>query len=291
MRKTTYFILIVLILASVAALFGYRAMEEMKMDNRAPEIILEDRIPEVSVLDPREMLLQGVTAVDKKDGDVTDLMVVERVRLLNSSGDIEVNYAAFDRSGNVAKAQRNARYTDYSTPKFTLSRSLALPYGYNFDLLGIVGATDLVDGDIQHRVRATALDGQTITDVGVHEVRFQVSNSLGDTVSYVMPVEVYDAKLYDAELTLSEYIVYLSAGEAFEPKTYLDTFVFRGSSVNLQGSLPRYYSLKTTGQVQTDVPGVYPVEFRVTYTVKNEKDQALDQHYTGYSKLIVIVEG
>lgn len=291
MRKSTYFILIVLILASVAALFGYRAMEEMKMDNRAPEIILEDRIPEVSVLDPREMLLQGVTVMDKKDGDVTDLMVVERVRLLNSNGDIEVNYAAFDRSGNVAKAQRNARYTDYSAPKFTLSRALALPYGANFDILAIVGATDLVDGDIQHRVRATALDGKAVTDMGLHEVRFQVSNSLGDTVSYVMPVEVYDSKLYDAELTLSEYIVYLSVGEAFEPRTYLEAFLFRGSTTNFQGSLPRNYSLKTTGQVQTDEPGVYPVEFRVTYTVKNENDQALDQHYTGYSKLIVIVEG
>ena len=213
------------------------------------------------------------------------------MRLLNSDGDVQVNYAAFDRSGNVAKAQRNARYADYTAPKFTLERSLAFPYGFNFDILAIVGATDLVDGDIQHRVRATALDGQTITDVGVHEVRFQVSNSLGDTVSYVIPVEVYDAKLYEAELTLSDYIVYLSAGEAFEARTYLGNFVFRGSTVKLEGNLPRNYSLKTEGQVQTDVPGVYPVEFRVTYTVKNEKDPALDQHYTGYSKLIVIVEG
>ncbi len=290
MRKGTYVILTLLIAVCVAMLFGYKILDDLRVDDRAPEIILEDRIPEVSMTDPREALLQGVTAQDKKDGDVTDLLVVERVSLLSSDGNIQVSYAAFDRSGNVAKAQREARYTDYEPPRLTLEQPLVFPYGFSFDVLSIVGATDLLDGDIQHRVRATLLDENPITDTGIHDVRFQVSNSLGDTVSYVLPVEVYDAKLYEAELNLSEYIVYLSAGDAFDAKSYLDSFVFRGISTDLSRGMPRGYTLKTEGRVIPDTPGVYPVELRVTYTIQNEKDRSLDQHYTGYTRLIVIVE-
>ena len=290
MRKGTYVILILLIAVCVATLFGYKVLDDLRMDNRAPEIILEDRIPEISVLDPREALLQGVAAKDKEDGDVTDLMVVEHVGLLGNDGRIQVSYAAFDRSGNVAKAKREARYTDYESPRLTLERALVFPYGYNFDVLSIVGATDLLDGDIQHRVRATLLDEEAVTELGIHDVRFQVSNSLGDTVSYVLPVEVHDAKLYDAELTLSEYIVYLSAEDTFEAKSYLESFVFRGATTDLSRGLPRGYSLKTEGKVLAGTPGVYPVELRVTYTIENEKDRTMDQHFVGYSRLIVIVE-
>lgn len=291
MKKGTNIILILLIAACVAALFGYRVLDDLRTDSQPPEILLEETVPEVSVFDSRTALLQGVTARDKKDGDVTGLLVVEHVRLLNADGQIMVSYAAFDRSGNVAKAQREARYTDYQSPKLTLSKPLVFSYGSSFDVLSVVGAQDVLDGDIQHRVRATLLEEGAINELGVHNVRFQVTNSLGDMVSYEIPVEAYDPKLYDGTLELTEYLIYLEPGEGFTAKNYLDSCVLRGETVDLRQGMPRDYKLEISGEVQTGVPGVYPVEYRVTYTIKNESDRDLDQHYTAYSKLIVIVEG
>jgi len=291
MKRGFNIILILLIAACVAALFGYRMLDDLRTDTQPPEILLDGNIPELSVFDSRDALLQGITARDKKDGDVTDLLVVEHVSLLNAEGDIMVSYAAFDRSGNVSKAQREARYTDYQSPRLTLTQALVFPQSTNFDVLNVVGARDALDGDIQHRVRATLLEEGAINELGVHNVRFQVSNSLGDMVSYVLPVEVYDPKLYDGTLELGAYLVYLAPGETFTAKNYLGNCTFRGETVNLHTGLPKDYKLETRGEVHTDTPGVYPVEYRVTYTVKNEKDRDLDQHYTAYSKLIVIVEG
>ena len=54
----------------------------------------------------------------------------------------------------------------------------------------------MMDGDIQHRVRATALEEEAITALGTHQVRFQVNNALGDTRTLELPVEVYAADAY-----------------------------------------------------------------------------------------------
>ncbi len=290
MKKYNW-ILVLLIIACLSGFYGYRTMEKMRSDTKAPEIILDAQLPEVSVADPKNALLQGITAKDNKDGDVTASLVVESIRLLDSDGRLSVGYAAFDSAGNVAKATREARYTDYRKPRFTMHEPLAYPYGRTFDILNAVGAEDVLDGDIQHRVRATTLDGKSIGEGGIHQVQFQVTNSLGDMETRVFPVEVYSADLYNAYLYLTDYLVYLKAGAAFNPKAYLKTFILQGDDIDLRDGLPEDFSLKTKGTVQTQYPGVYALEYRVTYTDRHDTNPELDREYTGYSKLIVIVEG
>jgi len=158
-------------------------------------------------------------------------------------------------------------------------------------VLSTIGAEDGIDGNIQHRIRATALDENAITTMGSHDVQFQVTNSLGDTVTMVFPVEVYDPQSYDATLTLTDYLIYLNTGDSFNASSYLSSFSLMGDDTKLSGRMPSGYSLKTTGSVQTDTPGVYTVEYRVTYTEKNENNPLLSRKYTGYNKLIVVVEG
>ena len=101
----------------------------------------------------------------------------------------------------------------------------------------------------------------------------------------------FQAPAYDATLTLKNYLIYVEKGGTFSAPAYLESFFFRGDEIDLRGNLPYGYSLKTEGAVNTQAPGVYPVEYRVTYTIKHETDPQLDQKYTGYSKLIVVVEG
>ena len=291
MKKKGNILLVLLIIACVAVLYGYRTLDMMRTDNDAPVIYMDAQIPEVSVKDPKSALLQGISAEDKQDGDVTSSLVVEKVEMTDSDGTLTVRFAAFDRSGNVAKEKREAKYTDYESPKFVMRAPLLFRNGAHFDVLQIVEAMDVIDGDIQHRVRATSMTDKSIDELGVHDVQFQVTNSLGDTVSYVLPVEVYDPEPYDATLTLKNYLIYVEKGGTFSAPTYLESFFFRGDEIDLRGNLPYGYSLKTEGTVNTQVPGVYPVEYWVTYTIKHETDPQRDQKYTGYSKLIVVVEG
>lgn len=289
--KNKNWILLLLIAVCVAGYFGYRALDLVRTDTKAPKIEINTERVEVSVMDPGSALLRGVTATDNVDGDVTASVVVERISLLDTDGTISVSYAAFDSAGNVAKATREAKYTDYERPRLTLKRPLLYTYGTNFDVLAAISATDMLDGDIQHRVRATALAEDAITNLGTHQVRFQVNNSLGDTMTLELPVEVYTADAYSAGLTLTEYLIYLPVGANFNPKSYLDTFTLRGAETNLRSGLPGGYTLQTEGEVQTMQPGVYSVGYRVTYTVRNETNPNLNQNFTGYSKLIVVVEG
>ena len=293
--KKKNFLLMLLIAVTVAAFLGYRALDSIRTDTKAPEIKLSGVIPEVSVEDPKSALLQGITATDSSDGDVTVSLVVEGVELLDAEGRLLVKYAAFDSAGNVAKAQREAKYTDYHSPRFTLQAPLIYNEGTSFDVLSNVGATDVIDGEIQHRVRATALTEQSIATRGSHEVEFRVSNSLGDTVTAVFPVEVREPDR-EAVLTLTQYLVYLPLNSSFHPKEYLkmyerNTYDQDEDEIDLTRGLPRGYTLKTEGKVQTQNPGVYPVDYRVTYTEVNEQNPERSVEYTGYSRLIVIVEG
>lgn len=281
-----------LILIFVIAFVGYRYYDAMRTDTEAPAISIEQTdLLEVSVEDPKSFLLQGVTALDPQDGDVTGKLVVESVRLVDKDGLIEVVYAVADKAGNVAKVARNVRYMDYESPKFSLKAPLIFEAGQKFDILGEVYATDVLDGDIQHRIRATSLAEKDISSNGKHQVYFQVTNSVGDTAEIEMPVEVQKAGTYAADLTLTDYLVYIPVGSNFQPKSYLNRFQYKSEDFNLRGGLPADLSLETNGQVQTDTPGVYTVEYEVTYTVKHETNSDYDQEFTGYSKLIVVVEG
>jgi len=290
MRKGKWF-WILLIVLSAAALAGYRSLETMRSDNRAPEIHLSGDSLEVSVTDPQSVLLQGITARDNKDGDVTDSLVVESITMLDSDGTVNVVYAAFDSAGNVAREERQVVYSDYISPRFTLKQPLIYNENSTFDVLSNIGATDVVDGDIQHRVRATTLGETQFGDGGNHVVQFQVTNSLGDTQTGNFPVEVMEADIYDADLELTQYIVYLPAGAPFNPASYLKNFVYQRNDITLSGRVPAGFDLETKGTVQTHNPGTYTVSYTLTYTEVNEKNPANSREYTAYSKLIVIVEG
>ncbi len=282
LKKTT--IILLVILAVSVGLFGvYHFGIRNMLDTTPPVITVEEGLLVVSVKDPEEVLLQGLTAVDDKDGDVTDSLLVESV--YGVVDDVTtVTYAAIDSRGNVSKCQRQVRYRDYESPKFQLYDSLIFTNGAGFDLMNYVGAVDVIDGDIRRRVRATVVsDTQSLLSVGRHQVKFQVTNSLGETVDLVLPVEVGETGWYNAEVELTDYLIYLDRLAPFEPKQYLKSFEVRGVHVDLDGEESRDVILDISGTVDTGVPGIY----EVTYTLSQNVDLTT---FTGRARLIVIVE-
>lgn len=282
--KKKHWILIAILVLTVATFFGYRAVMGIVRDSQAPTISVPEGTLELTMAATDAELLQGVTASDKRDGEVTASLIVEKIGNIGANHTATVTYAAFDAAGNVAKASRKVLFTDYTSPRFALSRPLVFAAGSNFDLLSFVKAEDVVDGDISHRIRATNLDGGVITVQGSYNVLFQVHNSLGDTSELTIPVEVQAAGLYDATVTLTDYLVYVKIGERFDPEDYLERFVVGRSTVSLQGVMPSYITVETEGQVDTSTAGVYTV----AYTVTSQKETSKN---TAYTKLIVVVEG
>lgn len=280
-----------LIVLCIAVFFGYRAFDRARTDLNPPTIHIAPQPLEVSVNAPKGILLQDVTAEDDRSGDVTDSVVLESIRLLSSDGRISVGYAAFDDAGNVAKLQREVRYNNYRSPRFTLNGPLLYAFGKNFDVLHDIGATDSIDGDISHHVRAMLTENTSITEAGTHMIQFQVSNSMGDTTTEILPVEVYPAENYNAALTLKEYLIYVPVNGIFNAKFYPDTFTYQKETLELGTILPENYTLEINGEVDTRTPGVYPVTYTLTYTEKNVWTQKVISERVGFSKLIVIVEG
>lgn len=270
----------VLFTALCCAAFGaYYVLSRQAADHAAPEISFQSGEIEVSVGVTEAELLYGVAATDKRDGDVTGSLVVEGISELSPDQTATVTYAAFDKAGNVAKAERTLRYTDYQSPRFTLSAPLVFRSGISFNVLNYVGAEDVIDGTLDDRVKATLVSRESsITTEGVHEVEFRVTNSMDDTVYLTVPVEVCPSGAYNATVELSENLVYLKQGARFEPNSYLKTLRVSGEKIDLRNANDRV-SVSCSSDVSTNTPGTYSVAYKVKYG-----------NYTGYTRLIVVVE-
>lgn len=285
MKKRAILGQLAVLLASVALLCVYNICDAMRTDRTAPQIEVAAGELSLSVEAPKSALLEGVVAVDDVDGDVTDQIVIESVYGVTDQHCITVTYAAFDHSGNVSKKERTVRYTDYQSPRFSLSESLTYPFGEGFDVMAAVGAEDVFDGDIQRLVKATMLtSGTTVKEEGMHDVQFRVTNSVGDTAQLILPVEVYPADSYNAELYLSTYLVYLNPGDSFDADEFVTEFQYLGRTVDLREKRPEMMNVKISGSVNTQVPGVYPISYLASYSLDGRT-------FTGYAKLFAVVEG
>ncbi len=282
--KRTNFVLLIVLAAAIVCFGFYQIWIRNLIDTTGPEITIEEGILEISVEDPEEALMQGVRAVDDHDGDVTAGMLIERIYGITADNVTTVTYAAFDASGNVTKAQRQIRYRDYHAPRFTLDNSMTFAQGSGFNLLRYVGAVDVMEGDIRRRVHATLIsDTGSIAMEGKHRVKLQVTNSLGDISEMVIPVEVYNSDWYTARVELSEYLIYLEKGAAFDPLDYLVQFTVRDETAELRYGIPAGITASINNGVNTNIPGVYEVTYILTQTVSMDS-------FSGIAKLIVVVE-
>lgn len=277
--------LLLMILAAAFALFGcYHIWVHNRLDTVGPELIVDEGLLELSVEDGADMLLTGIRALDERDGDVTSSILVESVYGIDQNNMTTVTYAAFDRAGNVSKTQRQVRYVDYEHPRFQLYGSLTFSYGSGFDLLEYLGAQDVIEGDIRRRVHATLIsDTKSIEAEGRHQVKLQVTNSLGDTSELVVPVEVFDPEWYAADVRLSDYLIYLDRGSAFNARSYLKEFIFRGEPIDMTRGTPEGVSVEIDNGVNMNEPGVYEVSYILSKSLNMNM-------YSGIAKLIVVVE-
>lgn len=267
---------VVVLFVIVALLFcGMLVYENYMVDDIAPVIRCEEETIRISVTDGEETLLQGVTASDNVDGDLTDQVMVKSVSPLIGADTAKVTYFVFDSSDNVATASRMVQYRDYKRPRFSLSQPLVYRVGSTVTLLDRLTAEDDLDGDISDSIRVTA-QNLSVDYEGTYSVTVQVTNSLGDTAVLPLRVVMDSYGAVNKLVELKEYIVYLDEGDDFDPEDYVrHVRDYDYSAVDVS-------ELAIESNVDTSVPG----DYEVSYTF--ESSGVRPQTYTAW--LAVVVE-
>lgn len=257
-------------------------------DPHGPEIQMDSKEIEVSIHAKEEQLLQGVTAADKKDGDVTDSLLVESQGMFISSGKRKIVIDAFDSNGNVTRAERVIKYSDYVSPRITLSGPLRAPISNINQLTEVITVEDCLEGNITDAVQLTPMrSSDTFSLPGDYRMKISVVNGVGDVVEVPVTVELYE-NLEDsskAKALLSDYLIYTKVGQEIDPSQYLEGVVVRNVEYRwddeVTGTIIPYTrnQIDIENNVKIDTPGVYDVIYSIT-----------ENSFTTQIRMIVIVE-
>lgn len=237
-----------------------------------PVITSQTDLLEISVADGPEALLEGLTARDETDGDLTDQIMVATTSHFLERGLMNVKYVVFDRHHNAGTLNRKVRYTDYESPRFSLSVPGIYARGQNFDLLKYIGVEDCIEGDISNRIRVVA-NMVNMYAAGVYPVTLEITNSCGDMTQLTIWVTVLNQQ-NSATIALDQYIVYVDQGSQFDPYSHI-TGVTDQTGAPLQKEL-----VQASGSIDMNTPGSYMVEYSYAADGKS-----------GFTTMTVVVRG
>lgn len=248
---------LIILLVVVIILYGVTFLSQrLSGKNVGPEISCADEVLEISVNDPEDLLLSGVTATDKQDGDLTAKIQILSISKLVTNNTAKVTYLVFDSHGNMDTLVRQIRYTDYQRPTFSIKRPLLYAKNEAIALLDRLAVTDVIDGDITDSVRVSALSATS--DSEVYTVSLQVTNSMGDTTRITIPVILLEGTSYRPDIRLSKYLIYIDAGSSFNAQSYL-------TSVQTTAGAADTADVQITSTVDTSTPGTYYVYYRYPF--------------------------
>ena len=199
---------LIFVIIVVLAFAGFYAMQIMETDSSAPVISGGQDQLKVSIHDGEEVLLEGITAVDKKDGDVTSSLIVESISNFYGDDTRTATIVAFDSDHHISRVERELRYTDYTKTRFELTGSLRFRAGEQVNIENIVKATDCLDGDLSNKVKILMETSINNRMIGFYKVKYEVSNSAGDVVTLPIEVEIYEPYNNEVQLDLTKYLVY-----------------------------------------------------------------------------------
>ena len=273
----------VLLIAAVLTVLLYivnRVILYNAFDRSYPEITFEQEVLEVSVADAEDKILAGVSASDKKDGDVTDTLLIESISKMLESGERIVTYAAFDEDNHVGKAERRIRYTDYTAPRFSLEEPLQMKSmsSRTSDILSPLKAMDCIDGDVTDQVIVVNTEISSLSTEAIEAFyTVQVTNSCGDMAQLRLPVafqlSTESHMGVKGEIVLTDYLVYTQLGKTPDFTDYVES-VKVGREEFGAGSLQI-----DTSKLDVSQSGVYSV----TYNLQAENAYASIE-------LLVVVE-
>ena len=300
LRRTRVFV-ILFFLFSVGIWKGYDVFIGLSTDNSQPVITLSSESLTISVADGDEAILQGVTAEDAKDGDLSDKIFIESRRRFFEKGKFNVTYAVADSDNHLVRADREIIYSDYVSPQFELSEPLEFSVSSSTqndaDIAAHLSAHDMIDGNISNKIRISGDYTMRSNTVGEYPMEFIVMNSLGDTTTLPVTINIYDPSGRNSlpKLKLSKYLINTPVGSKIDLDEVLESIEYRGYTYQRQedGSfqsgeynkdgepimIPAGFVTRE-GPVNFNDPGVYEVKY--TY---NDSEEEI----TNNTRLYVVV--
>lgn len=258
-----------ILFALVLVVFGYIYIGEwMDRDSSAPVITFDTDEIHVGYTSADSALLQGVSAHDEKDGDLTGKLYVESVSRFISPGVSTVTYAVCDSNNHVTTAERLVVYDGYESPKFALSQNLIYRTGATIRVRDRLTVSDVLEGDLSQKIVLGTTDMNTSRE-GTYHITAKVTSSKGDEVELELPVVIENGTAGAPEILLTEYLVYLDVGQTLDAMQYV-------LNVSEEMSIS---DVQVEGAQQFNAPGVYMVDYYLTD----------EYNRTGHQVLIVVV--
>lgn len=285
---------VIICIISLVLYGGYRFYLFRITDQTGPTIEMESDEAVIKIASEREALLDGVTAYDTKDGDVTDSLVVESVSKFLDDNKKIVTYAAFDSNGHVGKATRKVRYADYVAPTFSSKAPFRFPVNTT-KFTDNVKAKDCIDGDITDKVKVSP-GFSVVTDTpGEYKFQIQVSNSSGDVEYLPITVEIYDPT--DVELKpqirLKKYITYTTVGKEIDADDYLKEVQIGAATYKMTSEADSYSDMTPTVGGTLNYSEIEVDDSKVNYekagTYEITYSMTVDEKYEGKCRLVVVV--
>lgn len=268
----------------IIVLFGVIVVQSLSSDKKGPEISFDSDSVSISVKDDKSVLLNGVSAKDNRDGDVTDSVIVENLSDFADDGSRNVTYAAYDSSDNVTKASRKLVYSDYKSPEYALSASTTFfSSDATINIAEMLSANDIFDGDITSFIKLVD-DNIVVGQGGKYTATVSVYNSAGDSSTLELPVFIESSMANSSApvVNLSNYLVYAERGNVITDwKQYIESVKNRSNSSNMSSS-DKYKDLVVIDDSNVDfsTSGSYYVSYEYT----NPSD------LTSITRLIVVVK-
>lgn len=267
MIKKIIWIVLTLILVIVYIFIQKSSIFDVNNGN-IPVITFDQQQIEVSVKDKDRILLDGVHAYDKEDGDISKKVSIESQSEFMGDNTRKITYVVFDEDDNIAKATRMVKYKDYTPPKFSLSDQLRSPNYSTKELIKVLSASSCVDGDITSKI---SVMNSSYGDDDVLNLKLSVTDST-NTTSF-LNTHYYLSFYTEYRIVLNEYLVYLTPKEKYDFKSNIKSILNHSGKESY-----------LVDDVKIDIPkmdkqGVYEVNYNLE----------MGNGDTGLTTMIVIV--
>lgn len=224
-------------------------------------VVVENKAPVINAVDKKIIQgtklneLEGVTATDKEDGDITKKVIVESSTVnINKVGKYTITYKVTDSKNKSTTKTINVTVTENKKPTITATDKI-ITQGVSFNPLTGVTAKDTEDGKIEKiEVIENTVNNKV---VGTYKITYKVTDSYNQSVTKTIKVTVVENQLPVITATDKK----IARGESFNPLKNVT------ATDAEDGKIEKIEVVENT--VNINKVGEYKVIYKVTDSFKN----------------------
>ena len=251
-------VLMAVVAVGVTGIMGWLYVSE---DRKGPEITIAESKKNSYTADmTTNELLEGVTATDEKDGDVSDSLTVENVYPNERGDEVTVVYVAKDRSNNVTKVT------------YHMTSDGSLPAGTEEDAEGIdEQAAEASDTEEQDQTEADVQNEENTDEADAQDAEAEDTELTEEEKAQ----EREEAKIdklnpQDPRFYLTTYYVEIDKGTQLDQLSYVKSI-----EDDKDQSSDLYRKIQITGNVDVNTPGTYELTYYVVDSNGNASNGAV----------------